>query len=119
VNVRAVIFDVYGTLLEVTPPPNAAASWERLWRERFAMPSRLTLAQFSAACDAITTREHTAARLAARGICPGEILMIGDRLDNDIAPARAQGWQAWQVGRQEDAGWASLFKALPNAHSKT
>lgn len=35
------------------------------------------------------------ARLAARGISPEETLMIGDRLDNDIIPARAAGWQAW------------------------
>ena len=35
------------------------------------------------------------ARLAARGILPEETLMIGDRLDNDIEPARAAGWQVW------------------------
>jgi putative hydrolase of the HAD superfamily len=35
------------------------------------------------------------ARLAARGIRPEETLMIGDRLDNDIKPARAAGWQVW------------------------
>lgn len=34
-------------------------------------------------------------RLAVRGIGPEETLMIGDRLDNDILPARAMGWQAW------------------------
>lgn len=38
-----------------------------------------------------------AARLAARGIAPGEILMVGDRLDNDVEPALAHGWQAWQL----------------------
>jgi putative hydrolase of the HAD superfamily len=38
-----------------------------------------------------------AARLEARGISPSEILMIGDRLDNDIEPARAFGWQTWQL----------------------
>ena len=34
-------------------------------------------------------------RLAARGILPEETLMIGDRLDNDIEPAREAGWQVW------------------------
>ena len=34
-------------------------------------------------------------RLAARGIFPEETLMIGDRWDNDVAPARAAGWQTW------------------------
>jgi FMN phosphatase YigB (HAD superfamily) len=42
------------------------------------------------------------ARLRARGIAPGETLMIGDRMDNDVEPARAQGWQTWRLG--EDAG---------------
>lgn len=36
-------------------------------------------------------------RLAARGIGPAEILMIGDRHDNDILPALTQGWRAWQL----------------------
>ena len=34
-------------------------------------------------------------RLAARGILRHQTLMIGDRLDNDIEPARAAGWQTW------------------------
>jgi len=37
------------------------------------------------------------ARLRGRGICPEETLMVGDRLDNDIEPARAQGWQTWRL----------------------
>ena len=37
------------------------------------------------------------ARLEARGISPGETLMVGDRLDNDVEPARACGWQTWQL----------------------
>ena len=38
-----------------------------------------------------------AARLAARGIPPDETLMVGDRLDNDIEPARAHGWRTWHL----------------------
>ncbi len=34
-------------------------------------------------------------RLSGRGIRAEETLMIGDRLDNDILPARACGWQTW------------------------
>jgi len=34
-------------------------------------------------------------KLETRGILPEETLMIGDRLDNDIAPARGAGWQTW------------------------
>ncbi len=33
------------------------------------------------------------ARLTARGVSPGEILMVGDREDNDIRPAAALGWR--------------------------
>jgi len=40
--------------------------------------------------------------------------MIGDLLDNDIAPARVHGWQAWQLapGKPADAqtggSWSDL-----------
>jgi putative hydrolase of the HAD superfamily len=44
------------------------------------------------------------ARLADRGIAPGETLMIGDRLDNDIDPARLFGWQAWRLQSASKAG---------------
>ena len=55
------------------------------------------------------------ARLRARGIAPGETLMVGDRVDNDIAPARAQGWQTWRLGEGDGASggdWAQLAAAL-------
>jgi putative hydrolase of the HAD superfamily len=61
-SLRAVIFDIYGTLLEVGPPPtDAAARWEHLWRETFGTAPRLTLARFSVACDEIIAREHALA----------------------------------------------------------
>jgi FMN phosphatase YigB (HAD superfamily) len=37
------------------------------------------------------------ARLRARGVTPDATLMVGDRMDNDIMPARAQGWKTWQL----------------------
>ncbi|MBI5380852.1 MAG: HAD family hydrolase [Opitutae bacterium] len=56
------------------------------------------------------------ARLLARGIAPAEVLMVGDRLDNDIAPARAQGWQIWQLSRvpgiAEGGDWPALAARL-------
>lgn len=54
------------------------------------------------------------ARLEARGIAPAEILMVGDRLDNDIDPARAQGWQVWQLkpGSPLGGGFRELRAAL-------
>lgn len=37
------------------------------------------------------------ARLARRGIVPGETMVVGDREDNDISPARAAGFQTWRL----------------------
>jgi putative hydrolase of the HAD superfamily len=58
------------------------------------------------------------ARLEARGISAAETLMVGDRLDNDIEPARAHGWQTWhltafgKVGAKEAGGFRELSAAL-------
>lgn len=51
------------------------------------------------------------ARLRARGIAPADVLMVGDRHDNDIEPARAQGWRTWRLTAAPEAGggdWAAL-----------
>jgi FMN phosphatase YigB (HAD superfamily) len=53
-----------------------------------------------------------AARLAALGISPRETLMVGDRLDNDIAPAKAHGWQTWHFTAQETGPNAGDWEAL-------
>src|SRR6185436_1457015 len=64
-KIRAVIFDIYRTLLDVGPPPSdSEARWVALWLETFNGPPRLDLGGFRAACDAIITREHAAARAA-------------------------------------------------------
>ncbi|RYD38374.1 MAG: HAD family hydrolase [Verrucomicrobiaceae bacterium] len=52
------------------------------WREGFSKPD--------AGVFKLLSR-----RLADRGIAPHQILMIGDRADNDVRPARAAGWQTW------------------------
>jgi putative hydrolase of the HAD superfamily len=60
---RAIIFDIYGTLLEVgSAPENAEARWRTLWKEKLKVAARLGLVDFSAACDTVIEREHTAAR---------------------------------------------------------
>lgn len=50
--------------------------------------------------------------LARRGIAPAESLMVGDRLDNDIEPARSRGWVTWHVADEPSEGlggdWAAL-----------
>jgi FMN phosphatase YigB (HAD superfamily) len=238
-TIRAVIFDIYGTLLEVgPPPPDADARWQRLCRDLLHTEPRLGRLDFSLATSRVIARLHQAARdrgipwpevhwpsvvaevlpelaqlprpnqeeflfrhiqtghttsmtedtaaalrslkerasllgiasnaqaytlreleealatqaldmhlfehdlcfwsfehgfskpdphvfqiltarLAARGIHPAEILMVGDRFDNDITPAQAHGWQTWQVGASEDGDWASLRAQLLGPHQES
>jgi len=64
-KIRAVIFDIYRTLLGLDPPPpDAEARWVALWLETFDGPPRFDLGGFLAACEVIITREHAAARAA-------------------------------------------------------
>jgi putative hydrolase of the HAD superfamily len=237
-NIRAVIFDIYGTLLDVgPPPPDADARWQRLCRDLLRAEPRLSPLQFSVASSQVIARHHQAAqargipwpevhwpsivaevmpelaqlsrhdqeqflfrqiqtghstrmagetaaalrwlkgrpsllgiasnaqaytlreltealathalgmdlfesplcfwsfdhgfskpdphvfqiltaRLAAHGISPREILMVGDRLDNDIEPAKAQGWRTWQFGPAADGDWAGLREILSGPQPK-
>lgn len=52
------------------------------------------------------------ARLEARGISPAETLMVGDRLDNDIEPAKAQAWQTWQLTARRTHDTAGNWRDL-------
>jgi FMN phosphatase YigB (HAD superfamily) len=40
---------------------------------------------------------HLTVRLGVRGIAPDEALIVGDSEGSDLAPARAFGWQTWQL----------------------
>lgn len=51
-------------------------------------------------------------RLMARGISPAETLMVGDRLDNDIEPARAFGWRTWQLTNKKRTAAAGTWRDL-------
>ena len=58
---------------------------------------------------------HLAKALATRGISPAETLMIGDREDNDILPARAAGWQTGLLTESPGDGlstgtWGQLLR---------
>jgi len=237
-NIRAVIFDIYGTLLQVgPPPPDGDARWQQLCRDLLHTEPRLTRLQFSIASSQVIARHHQAARahgipwpevhwpsivtevmpelaqlsprdqdefvfrqiqtghttrmtaetaatlrclrdrpsvlgvasnaqaytlrelrealvihglqmdlferdlcfwsfqhgfskpdphvfqlltarLAHRGISPHQILMVGDRLDNDIVPAKVHGWQTWQFGPRAGASWAALRERLRNPNPK-
>ncbi len=50
-------------------------------------------------------------RLERRGIRPGETLVVGDRRDNDIDPARAQGFQTWWLNESQEGNWQALLAA--------
>jgi FMN phosphatase YigB (HAD superfamily) len=64
-KLRALISDIYNTLLEVGPPPaDNAERWEFLWENMLADSARLTLEEFAAACKAIIAREHDSAMRA-------------------------------------------------------
>ena len=66
-NIRAVLFDIYGTLLEVgPPPPDADARWQRLFRDLLHGEPPLGRLDFAVACSPVIARHHAAAR--ARGI---------------------------------------------------
>ncbi len=56
------------------------------------------------------------ARLKNRHIESSETLMVGDREDNDLSPARAAGWKTWQFSDASDdptrGDWRSLARAL-------
>ena len=66
-NIRAVIFDVYGTLLEVGPPPSEAdARWQSLFRDLLHSAPPLERLDFSIVSSQVIARHHAAAR--ARGI---------------------------------------------------
>jgi putative hydrolase of the HAD superfamily len=58
------------------------------------------------------------ARLTALGISPRQTLMVGDRLDKDIEPAKVHGWQAWRLGPQADGDWAGLRGAVDGSQPK-
>jgi FMN phosphatase YigB (HAD superfamily) len=64
------------------------------------------------------------ARLLNRGINPSETLMVGDREDNDLLPAQAVGWRAWQFSQASEnanrGDWESLacFLFGPNASNE-
>lgn len=53
-----------------------------------------------------------AARLARRTISCRETLMIGDRLDNDIHPAAAQGFGTWHFCDTPERNWAVVQEAV-------
>ena len=101
---RAIIFDIYGTLLEVGPAPeNAEARWRALWKEKLKVAAQLGLADFGVACATVIEREHAAARASglqhpevywpdvASEVLPELVSLSGPELD-DFLFQQAQLW---------------------------
>lgn len=85
--VRAVIFDIYGTVLHVgPPPPDAQARWETLFRETLGAPPPLSREAFVARANETIARQHAAAR--ARGIPWPEVLW--PQIVLEVVPALAR-----------------------------
>lgn len=71
--IRAVIFDVYGTLLRVeSPPASVEACWHALLKRYLPKAAGIAPADFSAAASRIIARHH--ARCKARGIQYPEVV---------------------------------------------
>jgi FMN phosphatase YigB (HAD superfamily) len=71
-RLRAFIFDVYGTLLEVgSAPADADRRWQTLWREMLGAEPPLSRLELSVTCSRIISRQHQMAR--SRGITHPEI----------------------------------------------
>lgn len=72
-KVRAVIFEIYGTLLEVDPTPaGAAVRWDRLCQRHFPGPPPMSLASFSRCSGEVMLRQR--AELQAKGIRYPELI---------------------------------------------
>ncbi len=62
-RIRAVVFDVYGTLLQVgPPPPDAWQQWIELFERAFQSPPRLQRLEFSVACNRVIVRRHASGK---------------------------------------------------------
>src|SRR5688572_25390437 len=71
-KLRAVIFDIYKTVLDVGPPSaDREGKWQQLTRDRLGVALPLSFAEFTAACEEVIVREHALALRA--GILHPEI----------------------------------------------
>ncbi len=123
-NIRAVLFDIYGTLLEVGPAPaDADERWQRLFRGQLGIEPPLDRLEFSIACNQVIARHHAAAR--ARGIAwpevhwPSVVAEVVPQLAQLPGPAKDDFlFQQMQTGRATwmNAGMADLLRRLREQH---
>ena len=120
-TIRAVIFDVYGTLLRVGPPPaDADERWQNLLRSTFRTGFQAGRLEFSIACAQAVAKRHAIAR--ARGIVYPEILwpsVVAEVLP-EFSRLKAEAQEEFlfrhiQTGHTTtlDAGAADVLRFLP------
>jgi putative hydrolase of the HAD superfamily len=64
-NIRAVLCDIYQTLLEIGPPPvDAELRWTALCRTALPEATPQTLAEFALTAEGVVKREHATAKAA-------------------------------------------------------
>ncbi len=99
---RAFIFDIYNTLLELRPPQaNPELRWPELWRSLPAGLPPLSLRDFNSRCQQIVAQEHARARArrvdfpevswpdVARAAVP-ELAQLSEKQVNDFLYDHAQ-----------------------------
>lgn len=122
-KIRAVIFDLYKTLLEVGPPPgDAEENWLDLFERTFRTSSPLSLSEFGWHCEIVINRQHAAAR--ACGIAFPEVFwpeVVGNVLPEiaELPAARRDEFLAAQVRLWHPvrlaSGAASVLRRLARA----
>lgn len=86
-SVRAVVFDVYQTLLEVLPAPaDAEPRWHKLWARLPGAAAAPSLDEFAQRCQEVIAAEHARAR-AAGIVCPE---VFWPDIVAEVAPALAR-----------------------------
>ena len=86
-SVRAVVFDVYQTLLELSPAPaDTEARWRKLWATLPGVAAAPSLEQFARRCQEVIANEHARARAA--GIVFPEVFWPD--IVAEVAPALAR-----------------------------
>lgn len=119
-RVRAILFDIYGTIFRVgLPSADADQQWVRLFREELSMDPPMNRLAFAAACSQAVARRHEWAR--ARGVAHPEVNWsavvqeVLPMLRQLSAPARARFiYRQMQLGRhiELDAGAAETLRKL-------